>query len=48
MMTSEEHLRMNELCILIQEEKDPEKCTELVQELNDLLDQANTADSISA
>lgn len=38
-MTSEEREKMNRLCKLIQEEKDPERFTELIQELNELLEQ---------
>ena len=37
-MTPEERERMNQLCVLIQQEKDPEKFNVLVKELNDLLE----------
>jgi hypothetical protein len=37
-MTSEERERMNQLCTRIQEEKDPEKFDDLVQELNELME----------
>jgi len=38
-MTSEELKRMNELVLLIQEEKDHQKFGQLVDELNALLDE---------
>lgn len=38
-MTSEEREKMNQLCKLIQEEKDPDRFTELIQGLNELLEQ---------
>lgn len=37
-MTPEEHARMNQLCILIQDEKDHHEFLNLVRELNDLLE----------
>lgn len=37
-MTSEEREKMNKLCRQIQEEKDPNKFTELIRELNELLE----------
>jgi len=38
-MTFEERKRMFALCKLIQDEKDPKKFADLIQELNQLLDQ---------
>jgi len=38
-MTSEEREKMNRLCKLVQEEKDPGRFAELIQELNELLEQ---------
>jgi hypothetical protein len=37
-MTPEERDRMYELCKLIQDEKDPQKFSDLTDELNQLLD----------
>ena len=37
-MTSEEREKMKRLCRLIQDESDPEKFTELIRELYELLD----------
>ena len=37
-MTLEDRERMNELCILIQTEQDPEKFDQLVKELNNLME----------
>ncbi|HTS05191.1 MAG TPA: hypothetical protein VMP68_06375 [Candidatus Eisenbacteria bacterium] len=39
LMTSEEREKMNRLCERIEEEKDPDRFTKLVQELNELLEQ---------
>ena len=38
-MTSEERERMYALCKLIQDEKDPKKFNDLIDELNKLLDE---------
>jgi len=38
-MTSEEREKMNRLCWLIQDEKDPDKFNELIKQLNELLEQ---------
>jgi len=38
-MTSEEREKMNQLCKLIQDEKDPDRFTELIQQLNKILEQ---------
>jgi hypothetical protein len=40
-MTPEERERMNVLVLLIQKEKNHEKFTRLVEELNNLIDQKN-------
>jgi hypothetical protein len=37
-MTAEERARMNELCALIQQERDPKRFEEYVRQLNELLD----------
>jgi hypothetical protein len=37
-MTPDERERMNQLCILLQSEKDSEKFSALVQELNNVLE----------
>lgn len=37
-MTSEEREKMNRICRLVQDESDPEKFTELIRELYELLD----------
>lgn len=38
-MTSEEREKMNRLCRLIEEEKNPDRFSVLIQELNELLEQ---------
>jgi len=38
-MTSEEREKMNRICRLIQDEKDPDKFNELIKQLNTLLGQ---------
>jgi hypothetical protein len=38
-MTSEEREKMIRLCKLVQEERDPDRFAELIQELNELLEQ---------
>ena len=37
-MTPEERSHLNQLCVLIAEEKDPNRFLELVRELNNLLE----------
>jgi hypothetical protein len=36
-MTAEERQQLNSLCLRIQDEKDPDRFSQLVQQLNDLL-----------
>lgn len=38
-MTPEERTRLDELCALIEKERDPKRFDEYVQQLNDLLDE---------
>ena len=37
-MTPDERERMNQICLLIQTEKNPQRFTALVRELNELID----------
>jgi hypothetical protein len=46
MMTQDEREQMDRLCRSIQTEKDPRRFTELVTQLNDLLEQMHPSDRV--